>query len=204
MTQNEEWNNWGNLGEVGDIRFYIDDEIAPRLSFSIKDLFVGKGSFPAPLAAFYASANGGNINYVPVPFQKSIRITTTGRPRMMQIQVKRFAADALKNLGGTPINRVRATDIQSFSATPSFSEQIALNRAAQAWQACAPSNLPEFKTYQLAIPNNQARRIEFRSARHNCRVACARPAWHGRFGVDANFLGWRTAPESKRAAPRNV
>lgn len=161
MSQDEEWSNWGNLGEVGNIRFYFDDEMVPRLNFSIKDLFVGKNPFPAPLAAFYVSANGGNINYVPLPFRKSIRITTTGRPRMMQIQIKRFAAEALKNISDNPGNSVRVTDLQSFSATPSFSEQIALNRAAQAWQSCTPSNLPEFKTFQLAIPNNQAGAINF-------------------------------------------
>lgn len=161
MSQDEEWSNWGNLGEVGDIRFYFDDEMVPRLNFSIKDLFVGKNPFPAPLAAFYVSANGGNINYVPIPFRKSIRITTTGRPRMMQIQIKRFAAEALKNISGNPGNHVRAADLQSFSATPSFSEQIALNRAAQAWQSCAPSNLPLFRTFELAIPHNQAGAINF-------------------------------------------
>jgi hypothetical protein len=53
------------------------------------------------------------------------------------------------------------TDLQSFSATPSFNEQIALNRAAQAWQSCAPSNLPPFRTFELAIPHNQAGAINF-------------------------------------------
>ncbi len=73
MSQVEEWMNWGNLGEMGTIRFYFDDEPTPRIDFGIKDLFVGKYPFLAPLTAFYASANGGNINYVPIPFQRSIR-----------------------------------------------------------------------------------------------------------------------------------
>ncbi|MBI3914025.1 MAG: DUF2961 domain-containing protein, partial [Chloroflexi bacterium] len=103
-SKDPEWANWGNLGEVGNIRFYFDDEPTPRVDFSIKDLFVGKNSFPAPLAAFYASANGGNINYVPIPFQKALRIATTGKPRLMQIQIKRFADSnpALASVTGAP------------------------------------------------------------------------------------------------------
>jgi hypothetical protein len=149
MSQEVEWNNWGNLGEVGNIRFYIDDELTPRVNIGIKDLFVGKNPFPAPLAAFYASANGGNINYVPIPFAKSIRITTTGRPRMMQIEVKRFAQDP------PPVN------FQSFALTPSPSEQTAIDQAAQAWQECTATNLPEFKTFDLSIPHNTSAEVRF-------------------------------------------
>jgi len=46
MSREEEWANWGNLGEVGNIRFYLDDEMVPRVNIGIKDLFVGKASVP--------------------------------------------------------------------------------------------------------------------------------------------------------------
>lgn len=161
MSQEEEWANWGNLGEVGNIRFYIDDEMVPRINFGIKDLFVGKHPFPAPLAAFYASANGGNINYVPIPFQKSIRITTTGRPRMMQIQVKRFVGSPVSMIASPATLSHTAPTFQSFSPIPSINEQAALDRAAQAWQTCTPSDLPEFKTFELTIPKNKSGEIQF-------------------------------------------
>jgi len=161
MSREEEWANWGNLGEVGNIRFYLDDEMVPRVNVGIKDLFVGKHPFPAPLAAFYASANGGNINYVPIPFQKSIRIATTGRPRMMQIQVKRFVGNPISMIASPATVHNPATTFQSFSPVPSINEQAALERAAQAWQTCTPSTMPEFQTFELAIPKNKSGEIQF-------------------------------------------
>lgn len=166
MSHDEDWANWGNLGEVGNIRFYFDDEMVPRINVGIKDLFVGKFPFPPPLAAFYASANGGNINYVPLPFRQSIRIATTGRPRMMQIQVKRFIVDepgslASVNAPSNSANNRRFDNLQSFSMTPTAAEQAAIERAAQAWHTCTPSNVPNFQTYELAIPNNQSAEVQF-------------------------------------------
>ena len=165
MSNDEEWSNWGNLGEVGNIRFYFDDEPTPRINFGIKDLFVGKNPFPAPLAAFYVSADGGNINYVPIPFQHSIRVTTTGRPRMMQIQVKQFSTDpspSIATLGtvGSGSNSAQTGPIQSFPLNLAPNEQAALDQAAQAWQTCTPTHLPDFKLYDLSIPHNHSGEID--------------------------------------------
>lgn len=165
MSQNEEWSNWGNLGQVGNIRFYFDDEPWPRVDIGIKDLFVGKNPFPAPLAAFYASADGGNINYVPIPFQHSIRVTTTGRPRMMQIEVKQFPVDpspsgASVETIGNAANIVQTSPLQSFTPNLGSTEQAALDQAAQAWQTCAPTNLPAFQSYDLSIPHNHSGEID--------------------------------------------
>ncbi len=174
MSQNAEWNNWGDLGAMGNIRFYFDDESVPRIDFGIKDLFVGKSPFPAPLAAFYASADGGNINYVPIPFQHSIRVTTTGRPRLMQIEVKRLAApvDPVQATAGAVGNSVTAsgantarTDaaspLQSFTLQVTPGEQATLDQAAQAWQTCAPALPGEFKSYPLSIPHNNSAEVDF-------------------------------------------
>lgn len=172
MSHDPEWHNWGNLGEVGNIRFYFDDEVVPRLDLYIKDLFVGQPPFPAPLAAFYASANGGNINYVPIPFEKSLRVTTTGRPRMMQIQVKRFVAPPLASHGNSPSANERAPlgvpraasasiesfnsplPVRSFSAQLTPSEHYTLEQVVQAWQTCTPLSLPAFQAFDFSIPNN--------------------------------------------------
>ncbi|MBI4789182.1 MAG: DUF2961 domain-containing protein [Chloroflexi bacterium] len=144
MSHDDDWSNWGNLGAMGNVRFYFDDEPTPRIDFTVKNLFVGKNPFPEPLAAFYAAANGGNINYVPVPFQRSIRITTTGRPRLMQIQIKRFAAS-----------------VASFSPNLSNGEQAALDQAAQAWRSCAPALPPKFESFALAVPHNDSAEVDF-------------------------------------------
>jgi hypothetical protein len=172
MSQVEEWANWGNLGEMGNIRFYFDDEPTPRIDFGIKDLFVGKNPFLAPLTAFYATANGGNINYVPIPFQRSIRITTTGRPRLMQIQVKRFDPPRLGPQGGmgaatSPISSAISapanptSSIQSFYPNLSAGEQSALNRAAQAWQGCTPALPGELKSYPLLLEPDNSAEVDF-------------------------------------------
>ncbi len=175
MSQVEEWSNWGNLGAMGNVRFYFDDERAPRIDVGIKELFIGKNPFPAPLAAFYASADGGNINYVPIPFQRSIRVTTTGRPRLMQIQVKRFASPSVavaSNAGavGSSVDASTASVAsgahadtaappQSFSLTPG--EQTVLDQTAQAWQNCIAAPAGEFKTFALSIPHNNSAEVDF-------------------------------------------
>lgn len=170
MSHDPEWYNWGNLGEVGNIRFYFDDELVPRLNISIKDLFVGKFPFPAPLAAFYVSANGGNINYVPIPFEKSLRVTTTGRPRMMQIQVKRWVTPSLTSLVSNVTASLRASSgteratplnmeiprRYSFSPVLTANEQRTLEQVVQAWQTCTPLALPEFKSFDFSVPRNKS------------------------------------------------
>jgi hypothetical protein len=174
MSQNEEWNNWGDLGAMGNIRFYFDDERTPRIDMGIKELFVGKNPFPAPIAAFYASADGGNINYVPIPFQRSIRVTTTGRPRLMQIQVKQFDAPdpiapsqsahgAINDATvASPAPAASVAPLQSFTTPLAAAEQSTLNQAAQAWQNCGAALPGEFKTFVLSIPHNDSAEIDFK------------------------------------------
>ncbi len=174
MSQNEEWGNWGNLGAMGNIRFYFDDEPAPRMDVGIKELFVGKSPFPAPLAAFYASANGGNINYVPIPFARSLRVTTTGRPRLMQIQVKRFLPTP------PPITRVShsaqaddfpraaprvetAPTLSSFTPILTPAEQATLDQAAHAWRTCAPRVPGEYRAFPFTLAPDTAAAIAFNS-----------------------------------------
>ncbi len=166
-SKDEEWSNWGNLGEVGNLRFYFDDEPTPRLDFWVKDLFVGKLPFPAPLVGFYASANGGNINYVPIPFQNSIRVTTTGRPRLMQIQVKRFLSDAnaLHPIAAAAAFAAPRVDsvgaIESYAPNLTAAAQAAIVESARAWQTCAAKTDGEPRTFNLDIAKNSTAAIDF-------------------------------------------
>lgn len=173
MSRNEEWVNWGNLGAMGNIRFYFDDEPTPRIDFGIKDLFVGRPPFPAPLAAFYASADGGNINYVPIPFSRSIRIATTGRPRGMQIELKRWPEPATPSVllpvdgpDGVSIRSSGPADaparpVQSFSLELAAPERAALDQAAQAWQTCTPRDAEAYQSFALALPHNSSAAVDF-------------------------------------------
>ncbi len=172
MSRDEEWANWGNLASMGTIRFYFDDEPTPRLEFGIKDLFVGRNPFPAPLAAFYASADGGNINYVPIPFRRSIRIATTGRPRLMQVQITRWdsstgsalMASAVTSGAGAPAVPVAtsAGPIESFRPVLTVQEQSTLDQAVQAWRTCTAASSGDLRTVALDIPHNNSAAVEFR------------------------------------------
>ncbi|MBP7933209.1 MAG: DUF2961 domain-containing protein [Phycisphaerae bacterium] len=62
---------------IGQIRFYLDGEDTPRAAVEARELFTGDHPmFPAPLVANDYIATGGNVAYVPIPFQRRLIITT--------------------------------------------------------------------------------------------------------------------------------
>jgi hypothetical protein len=63
------------------IRVYFDGEPAPRLDLRVADLFGGAvAPFLAPLVGSREQSSGGLYSYVPLPYQRSCRITMTGFP----------------------------------------------------------------------------------------------------------------------------
>ncbi|MFB0536713.1 MAG: DUF2961 domain-containing protein [Anaerolineae bacterium] len=95
---------WGFFAEVGNIRFYFDDEPTPRVDMPVTRFFGGQESpFLTPLVRHYRTGNGGNISHIPMPFYRSVRVTLAPNPpydegkyvgpRMFQIAVKRFDSD---------------------------------------------------------------------------------------------------------------
>jgi hypothetical protein len=94
---------WGFFAEVGNIRFYFDDEPTPRVDMPVTQFFGGEESpFLTPLVRHYRTGNGGNISHIPMPFYHSVRVTLApdppyeGKyvgPRMFQLAVKRFDSD---------------------------------------------------------------------------------------------------------------
>ena len=68
----------GDTRENIRIQFYFDGEKAPRIDLTIKELFSGtKAPFVHPLVSGMAESSGGHISYVPIPFSKSLKITTS-------------------------------------------------------------------------------------------------------------------------------
>lgn len=66
--------NWGR------IRFYFDGEATPRLDMDANELFDGgHAPFLTPLVANNRVSTGGFVSYLPMPFAKSLRITTERR-----------------------------------------------------------------------------------------------------------------------------
>lgn len=63
------------------IKFYLDDDTAPRFECSIADLFSGTNApFLTPLAGGKSVSSGGLYSYVPIPYEQRCRIVLTDIP----------------------------------------------------------------------------------------------------------------------------
>jgi len=92
--ESPEGKEWGYFHEVGNIRFYFDDEATPRIDMPVTEFFRGDvWPFMAPLVGHYGTANAGNISYLPMPFAHSVLVATTGRPNLFELEVVQFARD---------------------------------------------------------------------------------------------------------------
>ncbi|MHC4443034.1 MAG: glycoside hydrolase family 172 protein [Planctomycetota bacterium] len=64
----------------GRLRFYLDNQTKPCLEAYNRELFSGDMlGFPRPLIADSNISTGGNVCYLPIPFQKRLIITTEKR-----------------------------------------------------------------------------------------------------------------------------
>src|SRR5688572_14359830 len=68
---------WTPTPEADTVKFYFDGEKTPRISIPFINLFTGK-TFPfvAPLCG---NQLGGFYSYLPIPYQKSLKIIYTGK-----------------------------------------------------------------------------------------------------------------------------
>jgi hypothetical protein len=69
------------------VRIYLDGALTPVMDESLINLVCGKGSVPTPWAAY--SARAGNL-YLPIPFGKSVRVTTTSKPFYYSINYRAY------------------------------------------------------------------------------------------------------------------
>lgn len=71
------------FASTDQIHFYFDGEATPRISMPLSQLFSGTSPpFTAPLAGDAFASSGGFYSYVPLPFAKSLRITSTPDTRL--------------------------------------------------------------------------------------------------------------------------
>jgi len=118
--ESPEGKEWGYFHEVGNIRFYFDDEPTPRIDMPVTEFFRGDiWPFMAPLVRHYGTGNGGDVSYIPIPFSRSVVVATTGRPQHLQIEVVKFNQD--------PGN------LDSFNIPLNPSEAQELNRVIDLW-----------------------------------------------------------------------
>jgi len=78
---------WTPTPEADTIKFYFDGEKTPRISLPFIDLFTGKSyPFVSPLCGY---AIGGFYCYLPIPYEKSLKIVFTGKIfRFYQIEYR--------------------------------------------------------------------------------------------------------------------
>jgi hypothetical protein len=82
--------------DLGTVRFYLDDESAPRLELPWDALFRGdRAPFLAPLVADNAVSTGGFVSFVPVPYAKRLVVTTAKRPSFYQAHYETLPPDAV-------------------------------------------------------------------------------------------------------------
>lgn len=71
-----------------DIRIYLDGSEEPVLEGNMLGLFNGDGLFPYPFA--HKSLRSA-VSFFPIPYAKSCKITTTGRPFFYQFTYRKYA-----------------------------------------------------------------------------------------------------------------
>ena len=83
------WMTWP--GRSVNIRIYIDGAEEPLFNLPIDRLFSGRlPPFVAPWVGGDKQFSGINFSYIPIPFEKNIRITTTGGIHFYQIDAHRY------------------------------------------------------------------------------------------------------------------
>lgn len=84
-------NGWAKLG-WGRIKFYFDDEREPRLDVDVDELFSGTRSpFVAPFVFDRFASSGGYASYLPLPFQRRLKITTERRVGFYNVYYHTYA-----------------------------------------------------------------------------------------------------------------
>ncbi len=82
---------WFTFFPECNIRFYFDGESVPRIDMGLRDFFSGtRAPFLAPLAGDERASSGGFYCYVPIPFEKSLKIVLTDFPLYYNITYQKF------------------------------------------------------------------------------------------------------------------
>ena len=106
---------WTPTPEADTVKFYFDGEIIPRISIPFINLFTGKHyPFIAPLSG---NALGGYYCYVPIPYEKSLKIIFTGKNlRFHQTQYRSLGEKEKMNSFSTALIERNKDLLQKISA----------------------------------------------------------------------------------------
>lgn len=113
------WMTWP--GRPTNIRIYVDGKETPEVDMPADEFFSGvHPPFVAPWSGGDREFGGVNFSYVPIPFEKSVKITTAQGIRFYQIDIHRYP---------------KGTRIDSFSMPPSDELLERIERAKSALAA---------------------------------------------------------------------
>ncbi len=86
-------NGWSPLG-TGRIRFYFDDEAAPRIDMDIDEFFSGRNPPFAPPHVYHSfQSTGGYVSAFPFPFGTRLKITTEKRVGFYNAYFHTYSSD---------------------------------------------------------------------------------------------------------------
>ena len=118
---------WLSGNVSGSIRIYFDDEPEPRIDAPIRDFFAEKVD-PFTTLFVYNSQNsgGGNVCYMPMPYEKSCRIAieSGGNGVQYQVQAVRWG-DGVQTKTFSPVfdNKTQQAKAQLFKYISSTADQ---------------------------------------------------------------------------------
>ncbi len=137
---------WGlNPEGYGDIYFFVDGEASPRISMYEGDFFTGQNSpFLFPLTGFWDKSGGGYYSYMPIEFEKSLKIATSTIPHFYNYTYKIYQDK--KNLTSFTMDANVDAAVQAFE-----------NTGEPLIEAASPEEINE--TFQLE--SNQSKVFEF-------------------------------------------
>ena len=149
---------WSADPHDGWVKFYFDGETTPRLQLEkFRDMFTDKVyPFAPPLSQNFL---GGWVNYVPIPFEKSLKIVAGGPVRFLQIGWQRFPggkppSDPNLLWGGPPSSALLPLDsskgIKSFEPNLLPEDRAKLERVKKAWSNLGQPPMPFPKTAKKA------------------------------------------------------
>ncbi len=82
-----------NLSTAGHLHFYFDGSARPQIDMDIHDFFSGnRYPFVRPFVENDTLSSGGFVCFLPMPFHRSCKITTTGIARYYHIIYREFSS----------------------------------------------------------------------------------------------------------------
>ena len=102
---------WGRMGDVGNIRIYIDGQLA--INAPITDFLGGRTIPPIKPLLWHHAKNGGNGCLLPITYNRTIEVATTGCPRWFTIGITRFLGPQppLETLASHPVGSAEAEEL---------------------------------------------------------------------------------------------